>query len=901
MGVTLGADMREWIARVVDWFRRDRLDAELDEELRFHRQHLERDATAEGSGDATSAAKRQLGNLTRTVEDARERWSIPRLDHLQQDVRYALRGLRRSPGFAFGVIATLALGIGANAAMFGVVDRLMFRPYPMLRDPDTAHRIYLQRMARNDQRTESWMEYTRYLDLQRATTTFEKFAAFFPMNQAVGVGDAARERPVAAVSATYFDLFDAPPALGRYFTPDEDRTPMGATVVVLSHGFWQSEFGGQDMLGRTIQVDNLPYTIIGVAPEGFTGITDGSPRALFYPITTYAGSRPGRDATEYFTTYNWGWTSAIGRRKPGVSVEQASADLTNAYLQSWNHQRERSPNMTPPDVAKPRGIAGPIREAAGPDPALEDQTALWVTGVAAIVLLIACANVANLFLGRVLRRRREVALRLALGVSRSRLAAQSLTESLVLSLIGCGAGLVIAQWGGSVLSSLFLPEGAEFNLLTDGRTLAVAVAAALFAAVLTGVAPAVLSTRADMASTLKAGAREGTYHRSRTRTALLVAQGALSVVLLVGAGLFVRSLDHVSSMRIGFDAEHILFVRRELRGLALSDTQRIALHRKLLETAQSIPGVERAAFVSSVPFRSTSTTDLYVEGIDSVHRLGQFTYQTATTDYFPTMGTRILRGRGFSPEDREGAPRVAVVSEGMANVLWPGQESIGKCMRVNADTMPCTTVVGIAEDAVQNSLTSTQWFRYYLPIEQYRPAGGYALMLRTRGDPALHAETVRKALQEVMPGQSYVAAQPLRELIDDRQRSWRMGATMFVAFGGLAVVVAAIGLYAVIGYNVAQRMHEMGVRIALGARSPDVVKLIVGQGVGFAVAGVICGGVLAWIGARYVQPLLFRQSATDPLVFALVAAVLVLVAGMASIVPALRAARADPNSTLRAE
>jgi predicted permease len=427
------------------------------------------------------------------------------------------------------------------------------------------------------------------------------------------------------------------------------------------------------------------------------------------------------------------------------------------------------------------------------------------------------------------------------------------------------------------------------------------VTVALLAAGLTGIVPAVLSTRADLAGALKAGAREGTYHRSRTRTALLVAQGALSVVLLVGAGLFVRSLDNVSSLRMGFDTEQILFVRRELRGLTLSDTQRIGLHRQLLETAQSIPGVEHAAFVSSVPFWSTSTTDLYVEGIDSVHRLGQFTYQTATADYFPTMGTRVLRGRGFSPDDRDGAPRVAVVSEGMANALWPGRDAIGQCMRVNADTMPCTTVVGIAEDAVQNSLTSNQWFRYYLPLEQYRPAGGFALMVRTRGEPASFAEPVRKALQQVMPGQSYVAARPLKELIDGRQRSWRMGATMFVAFGGLALVVAAIGLYAVIGYNVAQRMHEMGVRIALGARAPDVVRLIVGQGVGFAVAGVVCGCVLAWFAARYVQPLLFQQSATDPAVFAGVAVLLILVATLASLVPAVRATRADPNSTLRAE
>jgi predicted permease len=893
--------MREWLSRITDWFRRERLTNELGEEITFHRRQLEEEASAERAGEPAWEARRRMGNLTRAVEESRERWSVPWLDHLQQDVRYALRGLRRSPAFTFGVVATLALGIGANAAMFGVVDRLMFRPYPMLRDPATAHRVYLQWSRRESQFTAVWMQYTRYVDLQRASTSFSNTAAFFPLNRAVGVGDATRERPVAAVSATYFDFFDAPPVLGRYFTPDEDRTPMGATVAVLSHGFWQSEFGGRNVLGETIQVDNLPLTIIGVAPRAFTGVTEGSPRALFFPITAFAGGRTGNDATEYYTRYNWGWMEAMVRRKPEVSVAQASADLTNAFIQSWNREREMNPSVASVEVARPHAIVGPLKTAAGPDAALEARTALWVSGVALIVLLIACANVANLFLGRALRRRREVALRLALGVRRGRLAAQMMTESVILALVGLAVAVPVAQWGGSVMSHLYLPEGVTFSLFTDGRTLGVAALVSLGAALLTGLAPAIIATKADLANSLKAGAREGTYHRSRTRTALLVAQGALSVVLLVGAGLFVRSLDRVRSMRLGYDAEQILFVRQALRGLQLDDSAAVALRRSLLEAAAAIPGVEHVAAMSSVPFWSTSTTDLYVAEIDSVQRLGQFTYQTATPDYFATLGTRILRGRAFGPDDRAGAPRVAVVSEGMARVLWPGRDAIGQCMRVSADTMPCTMVIGIAEDAVQTSLTDSRRYRYYLPLDQYRPANGWAIMVRTRGEPANYTEAVRKALQPLMPGAAYVAAQPLNSLIDPRRRSWEMGATMFVAFGGLALVVAAIGLYAVIGYNVAQRMHELGVRIALGARSPDVVRLVVGQGVGFAIAGVVCGGALAVLAGRFVQPLLFEQSATDPTVFLIVAAVLVLVAGMASSVPAMRATRADPNRTLRAE
>lgn len=890
--------MREWLNRLIDWFRRDELEAELRDEIRFHHSSLERDAH---DNDPVSA-RRRMGNTTRAIEEARDRWSIPWLDHLQQDVRYAVRGLRRSPGFSFGVIATLALGIGANAAMFGVVDRLMFRPYPMLRDPGTVHRVYLQWTERDSRRTSFSFEYARYLDFRNWTTSFTDFAAFFPTTRAVGSAEATREREIAAVSASYFGFFDARPALGRFFTADEDLTPVGAAVVVLSHGFWQSEFGGRDVIGRPLQIDRLTYTIIGVAPEGFTGVTEGSPRAAFIPITTFAASQElGPDRGQYYTTYNWGWMEMIVRRRPDVSVAAASTDLTNAYVRSWNTERESWPQLAPAVIARPHAIAGSLRTSAGPDPALEARTALWVSGVTLIVLLIACANVANLFLGRTLRRRREIALRLALGVSRGRLASQTLTESLVLSVAGCALGVGVAQLGGTVLSRLFLPEGTHFSLLGDARTLAVAIGAALFAAALTGVVPAMLALKADLSGALKAGAREGGYQRSRVRTTLLVTQGALSVALLIGAGLFVRSLNRVRDMRLGYDAERLVMVRPVFRGSVADDSGRAALGERLLRTARDLPEVESAAFVSSVPFWSTQGSQLFVEGIDSVQRLGSITSQLGTADYFRTMGTRILRGRAFGSEDRAGAPLVAVISQGMANLLWPGRDALGQCMRVGADTRPCTTVIGIAEDAVQQSLTDARRFRYYLPFEQVRPVRGDFLMVRMRGVPSAQVETVRKALQREMPGQAYVTAWPLERILGDQRRSWEIGATLFVAFGGLALVVAAIGLYAVIGYNVTQRMHELGVRIALGARAADVVRLVVGQGVGFAVAGAVIGGVLAWWAGRWIQPLLFEQSARDPVVFISVAAILVTVVVAACSVPALRATRADPNQTLRAE
>ncbi|HEY9519382.1 MAG TPA: ABC transporter permease, partial [Gemmatimonadales bacterium] len=879
-------------------------DHELREELRFHREQLERDARGEGvpAEEVRDVARRRLGNLTQVREAARDRWSWPWLDHFFKDLRYALRGLRRSPGFSATVILTLGLGIGANAAMFGVIDRLMFRPFPYLRDPGSVHRVYLTWQDRDRSRTSSAFEYTRYLDLTKFTTSFSQFAGFATRTVAVGLGDASRERSVAVVNASFFDFFEMRPALGRFFVAAEDVTPRGANVVVLEHGFWQREFGGRNVLGETLHVRNIPCVIIGVAPKGFVGVAENEPPAVFLPITTSAGNEPiVRMAESYYKTYNWGWMSVMLRRKPGVSEEAASADLSQAHVRSWNAELALEPRGTPAAIAKPAAVAGSLRTAAGPDAGLEARTLLWVTGVAVIVMLIACANVANLMLARVLRRRREIAVRLALGVSRKRLLAQCLTESLLLAGLGFAAGVVIAQWGGAALRRLFVRNLTTLDVMTDWRTLVVAGSVALVAGVLTGLAPALVAGKGDLAGALKAGAREGGYHRSRMRSSLLVLQAALSVILLVGAGLFVKSLGHVRNLPMGFDAEPLLYATANMRGMPTTEAEQEALGLALLTAGQAIPGVEAAAWVSAAPFQSSSGTNLYVEGIDSVRKLGRFTYQSTTPDFFRTMNTRILRGRSFTAQDRKGTPRVGLVSEAMAQALWPGKDALGQCMRVGNDTVPCTTVIGIAENAVERSFSGEKGFMYYLPIAQYEPGSGYALMLRMRGDPRPHQETVRKVLQAVMPGQSYIRVQPFDEIVDTQRRSWKVGATMFVAFGVLALLVAAVGLYGVITYNVAQRMHELGVRIALGAQAQDVVRLVVGQGVRFALVGVTLGLALALLAAKWIQPLLFNQSARDPATYGMVGGILLLVALLASLLPARRAMRADPNAALRTD
>ena len=826
-------------------------------------------------------------------------------DAFTQDLRYAVRGLRNRPGFTVAVVLTLALGIGANAAMFSVVDRLLFRPPPLLRESALAHRIYLARNYRGETFASNNVQYARYRDLTNWTHSFARTSEFTSRHLAIGVGAESREMQVGVVSASFFGFFDAPPALGRYFTTAEDTTPTGAAVVVLGYGYWRTAYGGRrDVLGRTMQIGATLYSIIGVAPKGFVGLWPAEPPAVYVPITAYGaeiGAALRMRGETWWGTYHWIWASMIAERKPGVSLDAANADLTQAYLRSYRAQAAEDHGMEPEALAKPHGLAASILSERGPNESSEAKVATWIGGVALIVWLIACANVANLLLARALRRRREIAVRIALGVSRARLVSQLLTESTLLALLAGVAGIVVAQVGGAVLRAELLPKTAAATVLTDTRTLVFAGLAAVVAGFLTGLAPVVQARRADLAGDLKAGEREGGVYRSRMRVALLVLQGALSVILLVGAGLFVRSLRNVRQFPLGYDVDPVLVVDLQMRGVSLDSAAKVALRDRLLEEARTIPGVTHAARRVTEPFWSTWDVDLHVTGIDSVDRLGEFDLNAVTPDYFATMGTRILRGRGIGESDAGGAPRVMVVGASMAKVLWPGREALGQCVRVGSDTVPCTTVVGIAEDIKSHPfIDGRSYYFYYLAAPQFSPDQG-GLFVRTSGPASATEETVRRRLQQLMPGVSYVTVTPLSDIVGSETRSWRLGATMFTVFGALALLLAAIGLYSVIAYNVAQRTQEMGVRIALGAEMRDVVGLVLGEGMRLALVGVALGGVCAFAASGWVKPLLFQESPRDPVVFGGVAVALLAVAALATFIPARRAARVDPMRALRTE
>src|SRR5919198_2351323 len=498
------------LRRLAYWRRFSAHHAELMDEMAHHREMIERDLIRRGMspGDASAEARRIMGNDTAMREEARAVWLWPSLEALWQDAKYTLRDLRRNPIFTIGVTLTLALGIGANAAMFSLVDRLLVRPPPRMIDPTTVHRVYLYRTVRGEE-SETGGIYARYVDLAKWSTSFSQTAGVALKTLAVGVGNETRLRNVAIVSAGFFGFFAAPPVIGRYFTTSEDAPPTPAPVAVLSRRMWETEMGSRtDVLGSRLHIDAVDYTIIGVAPDGFVGLWPYQPPSLFVPVTTYAASRGHPDwVTSYGTAFG---LEIIVRRKPGISSAAASADLTNALRRSYQAQGSMSL-----DALRPRAVAASILAERGPQPTSVTRAATWLSGVTLLVLLIACANVANLLLARTIRRRREIAVRIALGVSRVRLFVQLLTEGIVLALLGSGAGLVIAVWAGGVLTAMFIPGAERVSLLTDMRTLVFIAAVALGVGALTGLAPLTQAGRTDLTSDLKSGAREGVYQRRR--------------------------------------------------------------------------------------------------------------------------------------------------------------------------------------------------------------------------------------------------------------------------------------------------------------------------------------------------------------------------------------------------
>jgi predicted permease len=881
-------------------FQRNAVERELDEELRFHVARETEKLIDRGMAPSEAARQAAIGfgGVERIKDDTRDSRGVVFWGSLRQDVAYAWRGLRSRPGFTAAVTLALAIGIGANAAMFSIVDRLLFRPPAYLTTPDRVHRIYLSATRPSGRQTSRIMEFARFADLTRWTTSFDRTGLIAYRTMAVGSGEETRDMTVAAMSGTLFDLFSARPVIGRFFSNADDLPPTGTDVAVLSWEFWQSRFAGRtDLLGQTVHIGTRNYTIIGVAPKNFVGITDDRSPAAFLPVTSVAGQR----STTYPQAYGWTWLEMFARRRPDVSLAAANADLTNAFRRSWEAMLVQRPGNAGVDVVRPTAVAGSVHLARGPEASGESKVFTWVMGVAAIVLLIACANVANLLLARAVGRRREIALRLALGVSRTRLIQQLATESILLAIIGGAVGTAIGHWGGVVLRPFVAAEGEARSAIADTRTLLFVLFISMFVAVATGLAPLLHSMRADINDALKAGARGVAPGRSFARAGLLLTQAALSMVLLVGAGLFARSLWNLRGMRMGYDSERIVYAEAVLRGMPLSPSEKDALALRMEAAAATLPGSKGASAVVSVPFWTNEEPSApRVPGRDSLGRHGRYLLQVGSPSYFAVTGTRLLAGRGFEPTDRAGTTPVAVISQRMADIIWPGENALGKQFVI--DQAPPFTVVGIAENMRARLIDETDEIWWYMPYEQHlRRNGEPQLFVRVDGDPSRSVDAIRQRLISVMPAGTYVNVTPLETIVRRQARSWELGAKMFVGFASIALLLAAIGLYSVVAYAVAERMRELGVRIALGASGADVMRLVLAHGARFAFAGVVAGGLVAiWASGR-IEPLLFNQTARDPLIMAGAAALLIAVAVLASARPALSASKVNPSQVLKSD
>lgn len=888
-----------------------RIEREVTDELEFHL--AERAADLERAGLSPHAAREEAERRFGDLEEARrELASIDRRrrrgerraewwNGLFRDARYGIRGLVRERGFTVAVVLTLGFGVGATAAMFGIIDRLLLKPPAHISDPGRVGRLYFTDFFKwYGLATQESTSYPDFLTLRDGMRSLCCVVGYFPRAASIGRGTASQRVQSVAASGEYFELLGVQPRLGRFFGREVDEPGTRRLVAVVSEGFWRRHFGAApDVIGRSIELDRQRFEIVGVAPAGFTGV-GLSPVDVWVPLRTMGDKAVGKGWEE---AYGWRWVRVVGRLAPDRSPAQATAEATALYRATLEERKE------PDTLAAVR--VGSVLAARGPtDEAEEGRIALWLGGVALLVLLIACANAANLLLARSIRRRREIGVRLALGVGRWRLVRQLLVETLVLAGLGGGIGVALAYWGGGTLARLLLPGVTWQAGLLDGRLLAAASTLVVAVAILTGLAPAWQALSQDVVGSLKAGARSGLGKRSRVRDGLVLLQATLSVVLLVGAGLFVRSLRNLRAIDLGFDADRVLLVDVDVESSASSPppgfrSAKDAAYHRIRDRLATLPTVEVASVAFTAPFWSARSARLSIPGVDSIpsSRDGGPYVNAVTPEFFATMGMRIVRGRGFDDMDGPTASPVVAVTETFARIVWPGSDPIGRCMKIGADTMPCAIVVGVAQDARRLSLTSdAPVMQYYIPLDQERLDPSLrTLLVRTRGDPGMASAEVRRVVQATLVDAPYPTVTYLADLAEPQLRPWTLGATLFGVFGLLALVLAALGLYSVVAYTVAQRTHEMGVRVALGGTGGDLVRLVIGGTLRVVGLGLAIGLLVALVAGRWVEPLLYRVSPRDPGVLLGVAGTLLVVGLLASLVPARRARRVSPMEVLRAE
>ncbi|HEX7024094.1 MAG TPA: ABC transporter permease, partial [Gemmatimonadales bacterium] len=826
---------------------------------------------------------------------------VSRFEDLSQDIGYALRGFRRQPGFALAVMLTLGLGIGANAVMFGLVDRLLLRPPAHVHRPDQVVRFQLteSEASLGQSWTNESLAWRTYTDQRDNAKYFSRLAAYFVHGgMPLGRGALAGTARVVLATPSYFELLGVRPEVGRFYGEDEDRPGASQALAVLSRRYADRAFGGAaNAMGKELFLGSRTYTVIGIAPKGFNGV-DLDAVDAWIPFHAGAPDLVGASG-EWRDTYGWQWLKVLARLKPRVTRERASDEATRIQRAAV----EKIPDVDHAARSALVRLSGFERKAVSH---ARERVALWLASVSLVVLLIVCANIANLLLARAASRRREIAVRLALGVGRFRLVRQLMAESLLLALGGGAAALLLARWGGDLLRATLLPTVTWADGPLDLRVAAVTGLATLLTGLLTGLAPAIQASRPSLTSALKSGSADGASRRSRLRTGLLAAQACLSIMLLVGAGLFVRSLWRVVHTDIGYDSRNLLVADVDLSLAGYSREARRDFYDRALERMQALPGVERASLAINSPFWTMNSTRIALTDRDSTPRIpgGGPYYNGVTSEYFATLGMRVVKGRTFTAADRPGSAMVMVINQRMADFFWPRGEPLGKCVRIGADTVPCAEIIGVVANGRVNAIQEEPAAMYYLPLQQSLGLGlnqDRILFLRTRVAPALVVTDVRRVFNDMAANLPLANVRTFQSQIDPEIQPWRLGAVMFGVFGGLALLVAAIGLYSVMSYAVVQRTREFGIRSALGASRRQIIRSVVSEGLSVVTLGMTLGALVSLVAGRFLAPLLYQTSSRDPLVFAVVTGTLLAASVAAVLIPARRATRVDPSIALRAE
>ncbi|MGA9730261.1 MAG: ABC transporter permease [Candidatus Acidiferrales bacterium] len=819
------------------------------------------------------------------------------METLLQDIRYGVRTLAKNPGFMIVAIITLALGIGVNTAIFSMVDAFLLRPLPV----NNPSQITVLAFQQQHQRQQTQFSTADYRDIQKQTSGVfsDVFGYVFGMD-GLGVDGKADRIMTNYVSGNYFAAVGIKPALGRFILPSEGDVLNADPVMVLSYAYWQTHFGADpQIVGRKVSVDGHPVTIVGVAPKGFEGV---------YPILKVQGYLPlGMIAIEgqpsdFMTNRQLRGMPVLARLRPGITLAQAQAALAVVSQRLSQDHPDSDKDMTV--LAYPE-----LRARPNPDP---NNTVLTVgglfLGLAGMVLLLACVNVANILLVRATVREREMAIRAALGAARIRLIRQLLTESIVLALLGGVAGMLLGFWGSSALGSINiqtdLPINFDFGF--DWRVFAYATAAALVTGIVVGIVPAVRASRGNLSAILHEGGRGVVGGKNRLRTTLVVAQVAGSLMLLVIAGLFTRSLSKAQRTDLGFDPNHVVNLVMDPNEIGYNQAQTRDFYKSLLARVGTLPGVVSASAANSTPMGYYNNGDsLLIDGYQAPpgEPAPSSLYATISGDYFRTMGISLLRGRTFTDADGENAQYVAIVSNEMAKKFWPNTDPIGHHFRMATDDKHSIEVVGVAGDARFQGVTGPINPMFYVPFVQHQLGNSLQILqLRTAGAAETMIPEVERVIESLAPQLPLFDVQTMNRALDtlNGMLFYKIGAVLAAVLGFLGLVLAIVGVYGVVSYAATQKTHEIGVRMALGAQPLDILGMIFREGFLIVAVGLAVGIAGALAASRIVGSFL-TVSAHDPVTYALVTGVLACVALAACFIPARRAMRVDPMVALRYE